>query len=282
MRLPLDLKLDDGRVLIVGGYDSVAGPGANFANVFDPATRTWQAGAAPMAQRRWRPTATTLGDGRILVTGGATTCLTCTADVPEIYNPATDLFTNTAAMSGGRYGHRAVKLNPARLYTTGTATFDGTTTITGTNTLWLTDAVAVGDRIREWRYAGETIAINAYDPAFFREVSFGRWPVVDGSKEMWERIARGEAIGISSSFAANFGVRLGDMLAIDTREGGIRLPVAGILTEFSSARGTIVMSRELYAQHWNDDQVTLILVETDGADAVRAAIARTLAGTKWS
>lgn len=92
-------QLNDGRILVVGGYDSADGPGADFANIFDPVTQTWQAGIARMAQRRWHPTTTTLGDGRVLVTSGATTCVTCIADVPEIYNPATNQWTQMAGAS---------------------------------------------------------------------------------------------------------------------------------------------------------------------------------------
>ena len=43
-----------------------------------------------MSYRRWYPSATTLGDGRVLVTSGGQTCLTCLADIPEIYDPATN------------------------------------------------------------------------------------------------------------------------------------------------------------------------------------------------
>jgi hypothetical protein len=39
------------------------------ANIFDPATETWQA-VAPMAQGRWYPTTTTLLDGDILTLAG--------------------------------------------------------------------------------------------------------------------------------------------------------------------------------------------------------------------
>jgi len=46
-----------------------------------------------MAQRRWYPSATTLPDGRVLVTSGATTCFDCIADVPEIYDPQTNRWT---------------------------------------------------------------------------------------------------------------------------------------------------------------------------------------------
>ena len=80
-------QLADGRILVVGGY---APPklGAKNANIFDPVTQTWSA-LPNMAYRRWYPTSTTLPDGRALVTSGAQTCLTCLADVPEIFDPAT-------------------------------------------------------------------------------------------------------------------------------------------------------------------------------------------------
>jgi Concanavalin A-like lectin/glucanases superfamily/Domain of unknown function (DUF1929)/Bacterial Ig domain/Kelch motif len=84
-------QLADGRILVVGGYDS-ATLGAKDANIFDPVTQSWTQ-LPNMAYRRWYPTATTLPDGRVLVTSGAQTCLTCLADVPEIFDPATGRFT---------------------------------------------------------------------------------------------------------------------------------------------------------------------------------------------
>jgi hypothetical protein len=83
--------LADGRTLVVGGHveDFV---GIQDANLFDPATQSWTA-AAPMTYPRWYPTATTLPDGRVLATSGSTTCSTCIADIPEVYDPATNTWT---------------------------------------------------------------------------------------------------------------------------------------------------------------------------------------------
>src|SRR6267142_2166941 len=83
--------LADGRTLVVGGHvDNFVG--IQDVNVFDPATQSWSA-ASPMAYPRWYPTATTLPDGRVLVTSGSTTCSTCIADIPEVYDPATNTWT---------------------------------------------------------------------------------------------------------------------------------------------------------------------------------------------
>ena len=46
-----------------------------------------------MAYPRWYPTATTLPDGRVLVTSGTTNCPTCIVDIPEVYDPATNTWT---------------------------------------------------------------------------------------------------------------------------------------------------------------------------------------------
>jgi Concanavalin A-like lectin/glucanases superfamily/Galactose oxidase-like, Early set domain/Bacterial Ig domain/Carboxypeptidase regulatory-like domain/Kelch motif len=84
-------QLADGRILVVGGFDPPSIGAAN-ANIFDPVTQTWSA-LPNMAYRRWYPTSTTLPDGRALVTSGAQTCLTCLADIPEVFDPATNQFT---------------------------------------------------------------------------------------------------------------------------------------------------------------------------------------------
>jgi hypothetical protein len=84
-------QLPDGRILVVGGYNPPSLGAAN-ANIFDPATQSWSA-VPNMAYRRWYPTATTLPDGRVLVTSGGQSCLTCLADLPEIFDPATGRFS---------------------------------------------------------------------------------------------------------------------------------------------------------------------------------------------
>ena len=47
-----------------------------------------------MENRRWYPTATTLPDGRVLVTAGEDGCSGCNIEIPEIYNPATNTWTS--------------------------------------------------------------------------------------------------------------------------------------------------------------------------------------------
>jgi hypothetical protein len=83
----------DGRVLAVGGYGQGSSTmGIANAEIFDPSSNTWTA-VPPMAFKRWYPTATTLSDGRILVTAGWQTTNHTNAGIPEIYDPVANTWT---------------------------------------------------------------------------------------------------------------------------------------------------------------------------------------------
>ncbi len=111
-------QLPDGRILVAGGHDP-AGLGAANANIFDPVSQTWSA-LPDMSFRRWYPTVTTLPDGRMLVTSGAQSCLTCLADVPEIFDPVSRRFTQlTSARLGIDYYPFMFVLPDGRLLSAG-------------------------------------------------------------------------------------------------------------------------------------------------------------------
>ena len=101
--------LGDGRILVDGGhidYDI----GVRQVHAFDPSTQTWSA-LAQMFTERWYPTVITLGDGRVLAVAGHTTCPTCVASIPEVYNPTTNVWTRvTGAQSSSptQYPHMFV------------------------------------------------------------------------------------------------------------------------------------------------------------------------------
>ena len=80
--------LADGRILVAGGHINNF-VGTSDLNIFDPVTRAWTVLPA-MAFPRWYPTVTTLPDGRALIISGNTTCKTCWATIPEIYDPVTN------------------------------------------------------------------------------------------------------------------------------------------------------------------------------------------------
>ncbi len=92
--------LNDGRVLVVGGHEGtvdirgqVGWLGLNRAQTFDPVTETWTALPNMPGGYRWYPSALTLTDGRVLVTGGIDS-----HSGEQIFNRNVDLYdpsTNT-------------------------------------------------------------------------------------------------------------------------------------------------------------------------------------------
>jgi hypothetical protein len=102
--------LPDGRVLVAGGDAPASSP--RTAEIYDPMSGTWSA-AGTMSSARDEHTATLLPDGRVLVTGGSIV-LGSSVQVlvsSEIYNPSTNAWSLTAAMSSPRTGHAAALLN---------------------------------------------------------------------------------------------------------------------------------------------------------------------------
>jgi len=103
--------LGDGRLLVSGGIVGFADDvGPPQTETFDPVTETWTQGAL-MNIGRYYPTQTTLGDGRVIILGGTTTCVTCIADIPEIYDPVANRWTqmaNSARLAMKYYPHSFV------------------------------------------------------------------------------------------------------------------------------------------------------------------------------
>jgi hypothetical protein len=104
--------LDDGDVLLVGGYS----PLTETAELYDSASGSFTS-VGSLAIRRFFHTATKLQDGRVLVVGG-------TASPPELadaalYDPSTRTFTPTGSLSTARFDHTATLLPDGRVLITG-------------------------------------------------------------------------------------------------------------------------------------------------------------------
>jgi hypothetical protein len=89
---PVAVALADGRVLLVGEQGQLGSK--PVLEIYDPASATWsQAGAYPVTDG---PTATRLGDGRVLMAGGIKTCFFGTGCTTDTLTGDTYLFHATA------------------------------------------------------------------------------------------------------------------------------------------------------------------------------------------
>jgi hypothetical protein len=82
---------------VVGGYGGSGNDiGIANAEIFDPSNNTWTT-VPSMVYRRWYPCATTLSDGTVLVTAGWQTTDQTNAGIPEVFNPATLMWSELTA-----------------------------------------------------------------------------------------------------------------------------------------------------------------------------------------
>ena len=105
--------LHSGKVLVAGGYAPGADPASpsgytRTAELYDPQTNTWSR-AGNMGTGRFQPTMTELPDGRVLVAGGTGDIESgegvveaVALDSAEVYDPATNNFTDVPSMSVAR------------------------------------------------------------------------------------------------------------------------------------------------------------------------------------
>ncbi|RKH04282.1 kelch repeat-containing protein [Corallococcus carmarthensis] len=118
--------LQDGRVLVVGGYVSSPSSGVTkTVELYNPATGTWSNGA-PTLYSHARHTATLLLDGRVLIAAG-TDAITSTPHGTsgcEIYNPVTNSWSWCNSLPQVRIGHTATRLLNGKVLLTGGAEFD--------------------------------------------------------------------------------------------------------------------------------------------------------------
>ncbi len=109
-------KLEDGRVLVVGGSTSRA---AATAEVYEPEKGEWRLVAAPGAPREGHG-AVVLEDGRVLVVGGYHASTGALASV-EQYDPETDTWSAAPALRVARRGAGVVVLEDGEVLVVGGA-----------------------------------------------------------------------------------------------------------------------------------------------------------------
>ncbi len=109
--------LDDGRVLLTGGYPGEGQGPTSTAEIYNPATNSFTP-TSSMATPRANQTATLLPDGRVLIAGGQES--DAALDTTELFDPETEEFSAGPELSQSRAGHAAVVVGERVLLVGGT------------------------------------------------------------------------------------------------------------------------------------------------------------------
>lgn len=96
-----------------------------------------------------------------------------------------------------------------------------------------------------------------------------RPPVEGNSDDMYRLTAAGRGLMVSDNFAQLQRLSLGEILEIPAPHGVIRLPVVGIVVDYSDQQGTLLMDRSVFQRYWRDDSVNAFrLYLSPGADVL--------------
>ena len=84
--------------------------------------------------------------------------------------------------------------------------------------------------------------------------------IVGDSARMYRLASAGEGLIASENYARLHGVRFGETLEIPAPEGTLRLPVVGIVRDFSDQQGSILLARNVFIRYWHDDTVNVFRI----------------------
>ena len=142
------------------------------------------------------------------------------------------------------------------------------------------EGVGVVEAIRAVHVQGDIgeFDLTAVDSERVRDAGIYRFST-GTARQVWDHIREG-AIVVSESLALRTGNQ--DTLVLETETGPKTFEIVGVFYDYSSDRGTVLMSREIYQEHWNDPALSSLGIEAlsdvnvdDLADTIRAELSGT-------
>jgi len=112
------------------------------------------------------------------------------------------------------------------------------------------------------------VMIVATDVVTLSETS-PRSPVEGDGDRMYPLTAAGRGVIVSENLAELQGLHAGDVVDIPAPYGTLRLPIVGIVVDYSDQQGTILVDRSVFRKYWKDDSVNAFRVYlTAGANVL--------------
>jgi putative ABC transport system permease protein len=131
-------------------------------------------------------------------------------------------------------------------------------------------------------FRGVPIMAVAIEMASVAETSRTR-PVAGRAPEMYHRAANGEGVIVSDNLAQKLQLRLGDVLELAAPYQPLRLPIVGIIVDYTDQQGSVFMDRAVWLKGWRDDSVNdfrVFVAHGTPIDDVRQRIVEKYAGVR--
>ena len=124
------------------------------------------------------------------------------------------------------------------------------------------------------QFHGEPIMIVATDLARVGR-RIRKMPVAGDGQTMYAAAAAEKGVLVGENLAGLQHLHLGQTIELNTPTGPLRLPIAGIIRDYSNQLGAVFLERKTYLRYFRDDTVDLFRVYVKpgaGTDAVRRRI----------
>jgi putative ABC transport system permease protein len=103
-----------------------------------------------------------------------------------------------------------------------------------------------------------------------------RVPVAGTLDEMYRLTIQGQGMIVSDNFAQIHQMRLGDIVDLPTPSGLLKLPIAGIVRDYSDLQGSLFIDRAVYTKWWRDDTANVARVYVKKGEDVAAVRQRVI------
>jgi putative ABC transport system permease protein len=133
-------------------------------------------------------------------------------------------------------------------------------------------------RIVRIDFRGKPVMLVSIDSESIARRTRGRRATAGDFDGMYRAAAAQKGLIIADNLAQLEKLKLGDTLEIAAPAGVLRLPIAGILEDFSNQLGTIFIERALYRRLWKDDAVDVFRIYLAPGAAAADVKARILDG----
>ena len=84
-----------------------------------------------------------------------------------------------------------------------------------------------------------------------------RPPVSGDQQEMYRLAAAGKGVIVSDNLAERKSLRLGDNIELAAPAGIMRLPIVGIVLDYSDQQGSVLINRDVFRHYWQDDTINV-------------------------